>query len=38
MASIGTSSLPTDLGHEIPTVLLPCLLTATLPDPHPRSD
>jgi len=34
---IGTASLLADLGHEIPTALLPSFLTATLAQ-RPRSD
>ena len=33
VAGIGTASLLADVGHEIPTALLPSLLTATLGAP-----
>jgi hypothetical protein len=33
VAGIGTASLLADVGHEIPTALLPTLLTATLGAP-----
>ena len=33
VAGIGTASLLADVGHEIPTALLPNLLTATLGAP-----
>jgi hypothetical protein len=33
VAGIGASSFPADVGHEVPTALLPSLLTATLHAP-----
>jgi hypothetical protein len=33
VGGIGTASLLADVGHEIPTALLPSLLTATLDAP-----
>ncbi|MEN3308599.1 MAG: hypothetical protein V7603_4801 [Micromonosporaceae bacterium] len=33
VAGTGTASLLADLGHEVPTALLPSLLTASLGDP-----
>jgi hypothetical protein len=38
VAGIGTASFLADVGHEIPTALLPNLLTATLGAPPPPSD
>ena len=35
VAGIGTASFLADVGHEIPTALLPNLLTATLGAPPP---
>jgi hypothetical protein len=37
VAGIGTASFLADAGHEIPTALLPNLLTATLGAPPPPS-
>ena len=37
VAGIGIASLLSDLGHEVPTSLLPSFLTSTLGHRRPRS-